>query len=232
MKYDTSQLNLALQSLSQESTSLRLALAAEEQVNSTTVSRLLAQEHALRENLSAAIARATHAEAALAKVPGDLAAARVEASMELSSQLDATKLRLQQALNDMQRLEDWDIERKSSIERIGSLEGEIARLKEFHAATEVQMQRKNAADRESMRALLLDHMKQMKLELLEKTAGSMGDNMKRMVAEHEQLISELSFSSKKGEEFMTVNARLQEVSSSSSGTGNGGGHCAFINPSF
>ena len=123
MKFDTSQLNLALQSLSEESHNLRLALAAEEQVNSTTVSRLLAQEHALRENLSAAIARATHAEAALAKVPGDLMAARVEASMELSSQLDATKLRLQQALNDMQRLEDWDIERKSSIERIGSLEG-------------------------------------------------------------------------------------------------------------
>jgi hypothetical protein len=68
-----------------------------------------------------------------------------------------------------------------------------------------------AAVREAMRALLLDHMKQMKLQLLEKTAGSMGDNMKRMVAEHEQLLMELAFSSKRGEEVALLNQKLVQV---------------------
>jgi len=190
---------------------LKSALIKEERENSTIVVKLLEQERQAREISISAIARAEAAEAALARVPGEILDAVTLARQETSNELKAVERQLQQAQNSVQRLEEWQIDRDAILEKNVALEEELARQKEDYIQKEVILQRRNAADRESMRALLLEHVKDMKRGLLEKTANSMSDNIKRMVSEHEQLLNELAFSSKFGEDLITINTRLKDV---------------------
>ena len=201
-------LSSALGQLSAEVAATRLAAAEEDRSNASTIARLLSQEAAARELAARCLARAEAAEAALALAPTEQMEAVLAARREGAAEVDALRLEVKEAKLEVMRLHDAKLEKAESDRRIQELEAEVDATLEARRAAELLMERRNAADRESLRALMLDHVKEMKKGLLEKTAESMGDNMKRMVAEHEQLLMELAFSSKRGEEVALLNQKL------------------------
>lgn len=201
-------LTQTLAALAGEVAVTRAQALAEGRSHTEIITRLLTQEAAARELAAAAVARAEAAEAALALAPAEQMEAVLAVRREDAAEMDALRLALKEKTVEVERLHDAKLEKADSDRRIAELEAEVAATRESHRSAELLMERRNAADRESLRVLMLDHVKEMKRGLLERTAESMGDNMKRMVAEHEQLLMELAFSSKRGEEVALLNQRL------------------------
>lgn len=201
-------LTQALAALTAEVASTRAQAEAEERGSASVITRLLAQERAARELAAAALARAEAAERAQAQAPAEQLEAVLAARREGAAETEALRLALREKTLEVERLFDAKLEKAESERRIADLEGELADTLEARRSAELLMERRNAADREELRTLMLGHVKEMKRGLLERTAESMGDNMKRMVAEHEQLLMELAFSSKKAEEVALLNQKL------------------------
>jgi hypothetical protein len=200
-----------LEHLTLEVSQTRAQLLADERSSSEVVSKLLSQEASARELAAACVARAERAEAALALAPAELTEAVVAARREGAAEVEALQLALREKTIEVELLHDAKLEKAENDRRIAELEASLAASAEASARTESMLERRNAADRESLRVLMLEHVKEMKRGLLEKSAESMGDNIKRMVAEHEQLLAELAFSSKRGEEVALLNQKLVQV---------------------
>jgi hypothetical protein len=204
-------LTQTLAALTAEVAETRALAQAEGATSTGTIARLLTQEAAARTLAAEAVARAEAAEARLALAPAELMEAVLAERREGSAVAAALRLVLKEKTLEVERLHDAKLEKAESDRRIAELEASLAASADAGARTETMLERRNAADRESLRVLMLEHVKEMKRGLLEKSAESMGDNIKRMVAEHEQLLAELAFSSKRGEEVALLNQKLVQV---------------------
>jgi hypothetical protein len=163
--------------------------------------------------------RAEAAEALVAAFPHEMGAAVTAARLELSAEVEKLKRALAAKQLDLEKLEDWRTERGEAKERIAALEAALAADKDAHARSTSLLERRNGADREALRVLLLNQMRDFKRSLLERTAGNLDDAMKRMIAEHEQLLEELAYSSKRVEELVADNEKLMQVRGGDCGSG-------------
>ena len=200
-----------ISTVSAENAQLRADRIAEEERTVTSLAAISQAEAAARLAAERASLRAESAEVALAAAPGELAAAVTAARLELTAEVDRLKRALAAKQLDLEKLEDWRTERSEATARIASLEAALAADKEAHSRSVSLMERRNAADREALRVLLLNQMREFKRSLLERTAGNLDDAMKRMIAEHEQLLEELSYSSRRSEELVVENGKLLQV---------------------
>jgi hypothetical protein len=195
----TEDMSAALSAVVAENAALRAERASEEAKTLSSLAAMSQAETASRVAAERATVRAEAAEALVAAFPLELGAAVTAARLELSGEVDRLKRALAAKQLDLEKLEDWRTERTEAAARIAALEAGLAADKEAHARSVSLMERRNGADRETLRVLLLNQMRDFKRSLLERTAGNLDDAMKRMIAEHEQLLEELAYSSKRVE---------------------------------
>ena len=207
----TEDLSAALSAVVSENAQLRAAKAADEERTVTSLAAMSASETAARTSAERATVRAEAAEALVAAFPSEVAAAVTAARLDLTAEAERLKRALAAKQLDLEKLEDWRTERTEAAARNAALEAALAADKEAHARSVSLMERRNGADREALRVLLLNQMRDFKRSLLERTAGNLDDAMKRMIAEHEQLLEELAYSSKRVEDLVKENERLVQV---------------------
>lgn len=182
-------------SLAAENRSISDSAAVTSQLAVETTALALSSETSARAAQYAAEARAAAAERALA----DEQAAR-DFAVHLALTSSAPELaRLQAALrdktNECERMSDWATDRDEAAARETGLRAELAAMAAGRADDISALERRNAADREGIRKLMMRHLLDFKKELLTHSADSLDDTTKRVITQHEQLLDELNYTS-------------------------------------
>jgi hypothetical protein len=197
--------------LAAENAALRAQLAADAAASERSVARAAGAEAAAVSALYAAEARAAAGEAraaaAAAAAADELAAARAEAAAELRTRDAALRV----AALELEKLNDWAGERDAAAATAAELAAALAAAHERRRDDVALLERRNAADREGTRALMMGHLLEAKRALAAGAAANLDAASRRIVAEHDQLLDELAFTSGRAEVLLLATQKLEGV---------------------
>jgi hypothetical protein len=204
-------MNETVRRLKAELADFREGRSAEARLNAQALERLANSERELRRHnadLEVRLARAQEEAERLERV-GEQSVSSTRA--ELNAQLEALRRELTSRDIALQRLEDWRLDREALLADNAALKETVTGLKKDHERDISMLERRNTADREALRQLLLNHLREAKHGLLAKTASALDDTSKRICSEQEQLMEELAYTCKRAEDLAAENATLIKV---------------------
>jgi hypothetical protein len=150
----------------------------------------------------AAEARVAAAERALAEEKAARDFAVHEALGRAGPELDRLRKELRDKQIEFEKLNDWATEREDAAAREADLRTQLAAEVAGRAEDIATLERRNGADRESIRKLMMRHLLDFKRDLLASSASALDDTTKRVITQHEQLLDELNFTSAHAEKLL------------------------------
>ncbi len=194
-----------------ENAALRAALESDVERGAKAVSAALGAAESAQSLRYAAEARADAAEASAAAAAAAAAAALERARADAALEISALSLALRTKTVEVEKLSDWAEERDALTARVAELEEALRAARDARDADVASLDRRNAADRVDARLLLLQQLGVAKRALVARTAASVDDTTRRIIAERGVLLDELVFTSNRAEALLAANTALETV---------------------
>ena len=128
-----------------------------------------------------------------------------EAVEEREGVIVTLRKELKLALEELERVEDFKLQRESLLAELSEHKDTIQKLLEEHKVALQDEERKNLAERQHIKNTMYNRMLATKEEIIREMVNGVDDTVRRTMAENEHMTTELAYQSKRAEEVMDAN---------------------------